>query len=131
MSVTRGEVDRIAGLARLELGGEEAESLRKDLNGILEHMETLAEAGIPGGGPMGPGSVPATESGNGDGSTAEEAKDGTETTEAHRTGPAPFREDGEAAPDALALPPEKLAPRWEEGFFSVPRLPGLEDEAAP
>lgn len=105
MSVTRDEVDRIAGLARLELGAEEAESLRHDLNGILEHMETLGEVG---------GVVGVQRS-----------------PEAHREGAAPLREDGEAGPDPLTLLPEELAPRWEDGFFSVPRLPGLEDEDAP
>ena len=109
MSVTREEVDRIAGLARLELGEEESESLREDLNGILEHMETLAEAPAP----------------------AAAAAGESQGAEAHRTGPAPFREDGEASPDDLALPPGELAPEWQDGFFSVPRLPGLEDETSP
>lgn len=125
MSVTSEEVERIAALARLELGQAEAESLRKDLNGILEHMETLGQAGSPGRSPAGDredrreGREGADEGAAG--STA-----GIEA--AHRSGPAPFREDGEAAPDGLARGPEELAPRWEGGFFAVPRLPGLDEE---
>lgn len=111
MSVTREEVDRIAGLARLELGEEgEAESLRRDLNGILQHMETLEDA-------------PVTEEGDAG------AVEGS--AEAHREGAAPLREDGEASPDPLRRSLEQIAPGWEDGFFSVPRLPGLEDESTP
>lgn len=126
MSVTSEEVERIAALARLELGQDEAESLRKDLNGILEHMETLGQAG----------SSDRSSAGG-----AEDRREGREGAEegaadttasgvqaAHRSGPAPFREDGEAVPDGLARGPDELAPRWEGGFFAVPRLPGLDEE---
>ncbi|MFW6200680.1 MAG: hypothetical protein ACOC8K_08905, partial [Gemmatimonadota bacterium] len=106
MSVTRAEVERIAGLARLELGDEEAESLRDDLNGILEHMETLAEApAAEGAGPVSEGVGPAGGS-----------ADGRAESEAHRDGPTPFREDGEAMPDSLELSPGDLAPGWQDGF---------------
>lgn len=104
MSVTREEVERIAALARLEMGEDEAESLRKDLSGILEHVETLGQAG---------------------------RVDRSIPTAAHRSGAAPFREDGEVAPDRLMRGLDELAPRWEEGFFTVPRLPGLDEEGTP
>ena len=41
--------------------------------------------------------------------------------------PAPERRSDLAA-DALMRQPEENAPDWREGFFVVPRLPGLERE---
>jgi len=131
MSVTRGEVERIAALARLELGEGETESLRNDLNGILGHMETLGQAGAAGGGGTGtPGSGQRPSEGEPE-STDGRGPDNEEIEAAHRSGAAPLREDGEASPDPLSLPPDELAPRWEDGFFSVPRLPGLDEEGSP
>ncbi|HEX6983254.1 MAG TPA: Asp-tRNA(Asn)/Glu-tRNA(Gln) amidotransferase subunit GatC [Balneolaceae bacterium] len=43
MSVTREDVDYVANLARLQLNPEETEALVRDMNQILEHMETLEE----------------------------------------------------------------------------------------
>lgn len=128
MSVTREEVERIAGLARLELGEEEAESLRNDLNGILEHMETLGQAGTTSGSGTGaPGSKPGEDAG----SDGPGGRTDGEIEAPHRSGAAPLREDGVASPDPLSRSPEELAPEWDDGFFSVPRLPGLDEEGAP
>ena len=99
MSVTPDEVRRMAELARLELDGDEADELLEDLNGILEHMESLAGADVEPAG---------------------------DDEEAHREGPAPLRDGSEGAPDRLTRSPEELAPAWEEGFFVVPRLPAVE-----
>jgi len=73
-------------------------------------METLADAPVAG-----EGDARAVEG----------------SVEAHREGAAPLRKDGEASPDPLGRSLEQIAPGWEDGFFSVPRLPGLEDESAP
>lgn len=43
MSVTRNEVEYIAGLARLKFSNEELEALTKDMNSILEYMDKLNE----------------------------------------------------------------------------------------
>ncbi|NIP60310.1 MAG: Asp-tRNA(Asn)/Glu-tRNA(Gln) amidotransferase subunit GatB [Gemmatimonadetes bacterium] len=100
MGVTRDEVEHVAGLARLRLDDDEAAALTEDLDEILGHMEALASV---------------TDDSPGDGSPVHNA-------------PAPLRPDGEGSPDALLRPPEELAPDWDEGFFVVPRLPGLEDD---
>jgi len=99
MSVTKEEVFRIAGLARLELGDDEAAALVSDLNGILEHMETLGDAALE---------LPE------------------EGGEAHREGGAPLRDGRSDRPDRLLRKPEDFAPEWEDGFFVVPRLPAVE-----
>lgn len=102
MGVTRDEINRIAELARLELEEGEAEALTDDLNGILRHMETLAEA--------------------------DEPRDSGVTQEAHRDGAAPLRDGRSDSPDRLDPAPAGIAPAWEDGFFVVPRLPALDRE---
>lgn len=42
--------------------------------------------------------------------------------------PAPLRED-EPGPDAMSRRPEQLAPAWEYGLFTVPRLIALDADA--
>jgi len=44
MAVTRAEVEKIAGLARLELTGEECALYQKQLSSILDWMEELKGA---------------------------------------------------------------------------------------
>ena len=44
-------------------------------------------------------------------------------------GRAPLRPDDPAA-DPLARPPEDLAPGWQEGFFTVPRLASHDQDEA-
>jgi aspartyl-tRNA(Asn)/glutamyl-tRNA(Gln) amidotransferase subunit C len=41
--ITREEVERIAWLARLELSGEEAERMTRDLDELLDYVTLLAE----------------------------------------------------------------------------------------
>lgn len=91
------EVRRIARLARLGLMEPEVERLAGEMGRVLAHFEELEEAG------------------------AGEAAAIQERELASRTRP-----DAPGA-DALLLPPGALAPAWREGFFVVPRLPGLED----
>ncbi|HSR41015.1 MAG TPA: Asp-tRNA(Asn)/Glu-tRNA(Gln) amidotransferase subunit GatC [Longimicrobiales bacterium] len=97
--MTRDEVERVAALARLRLDEGEAAALTDDLDEILGHMETLA-------------------------SVTDSATEGESPV--HEV-PAPLRPDGEGSPDVLLRPPAEFAPEWDEGFFLVPRLPGMED----
>lgn len=96
MTVSRGEVDRIARLARLRLDPAEAARITGELNTILAHMAELAPLDV----------------------TGVEAEGVAE-------GPAPYR-DPDAGPDPLQAPLERIAPDWREGFFVVPRLPAME-----
>lgn len=43
-------------------------------------------------------------------------------------GAAPLRPD-EPATDALRAPPRQFAPGWADGFFTVPRLEAMDDDA--
>ncbi|HEX9105796.1 MAG TPA: Asp-tRNA(Asn)/Glu-tRNA(Gln) amidotransferase subunit GatC [Longimicrobiales bacterium] len=103
MPVTSADVLHVAALARLRLAPEEIERLTSQLNDILGHVAELAAADTDQVQPE-----PAT------------------------TWPAPLRDDA-SAPDPLALPPAELAPAWQEGFFTVPRLAAMEipPESAP
>ena len=100
MSVSRDEVLHVARLARLQLTEREIEKFTDQLNGILAHVEELA-------------SVPVTN---------------VATTRATE-GAAPLREDGAAA-DRLVLEAAQIAVSWADGFFTVPRLPALDSDAA-
>ncbi len=48
----RSEIDRIAALARLEIGVDEVPSYQRELGAILEFVERLSEAGTEGIQPM-------------------------------------------------------------------------------
>lgn len=97
MAVTREDVLRIAELARLRLSPEESARFTDDLNGILAHMEALAEPDLA--------AVPAM------GLAAEWE--------------APLRDDSPGA-DRLAIPLTELGPAVVDNFFTVPRLPALD-----
>lgn len=104
MAVTPEDVRKVADLARLRLHDDEADELTRQLNGILEHVDALGEVDI---------------------ATAEAGDGGRGGEESER---APLRDD-EPGPDTMALKPEQLAPAWERGFFTVPRLPALDADA--
>ena len=100
MAVTRDDVIRVAGLARLRLDEERTASLVAQLNGILDHMAVLA--GVPTEGVQGAAGV-------GDAGL-------------------PLRADA-GPPIPLERPPQALAPRLpdgspaaRDGYFLVPRL---------
>lgn len=97
MSVDREEVERIARLARLRFDDGEVERLTKELNGILEHVEALRAL-------TGAASV--------EGEPPSESRPSTRSAAA-----------GE--PDVLETGPERMAPRWVDGFFVVPPPPGV------
>ena len=115
MSVDRDEIERIARLARLDLGDDEVGRLTEDMNRVLELAERLRAAGA--------GSPGIT--------VAEAAADvmTSGSPDRHRTmDTAPPRPE---LPDALVAHPSVFAPRWEAGFFVVPPPPGVQvDEDA-
>ena len=106
MSVDREEVDRIAGLARLELEDAEAARLTSEMNRILAHAERLrgvsadASGASAGGGP-------------------------------DRGSTSGVRDESLIDPDALHREVVSFAPQWREGFFVVPPPPGVAAEDDP
>jgi aspartyl-tRNA(Asn)/glutamyl-tRNA(Gln) amidotransferase subunit C len=122
MAVTREDVTHIAALARLAIPEDRVPELVEQLNGILKHMDVLAEResaaarlmAIESPGEPFVASPPALE----------------------RTGPAstPLRPDV-GPPLPLAMPREQFAARtldgaagMRDGFYLVPRLATHEDE---
>lgn len=101
MSVDRGEVERIAALAKLRLEDDEADRLTEEMNRILEHAARLR--GL---------AVDATEA---DADTGPDLTSGT-------------RSAGAEEPDELLRPPGSFAPDMREGFFVVPPPPGVADD---
>lgn len=100
MAVSREETLHIAALARLRLSDAEIERFTHQLNDILGHVEALANADI--------GVEPAVHA---------------------AARPAPLRAD-EPGADRLHRSPADIAVAWSAGFFTVPRLPALDAEAA-
>ena len=94
MSVERADVVRIAELARLRLDDADVERFTVQLNGILAHMDQLAEL-----------DAEATEA---------------EAEAAPESG-TPLRADS-VGPDPLRRRPAEIATDWRHGFFVVPRL---------
>lgn len=101
MAISREEVLEIAALARLRLSDDEVERFSGQLSSILRHIDALAEVDLEGGEP----------------STLVESQ-------------APLRPDDAAleaaGPDVLAFPLTQLAPAFERGLFTVPRLSALD-----
>lgn len=98
MSVSRDEVRRIAALARLRPDEATVERLTGELNRILEHVDALAEADVTG------------------------IDEPIRLPDA----PVPFRDPDLEADPLEEGAPAAQAPDWREGYFAVPRLPGLE-----
>ena len=101
MAVTIDDVRHIATLARLGLSDEHAQSLVRELNTILEHMEVLSRVDTEG------------------------ADDGA----AIGARELPLRVDV-GPPIPLDRPREDIAPRMRDGFFLVPRLATHDDAGA-
>ena len=100
MSITRGEVEQVARLAKLALSEEELGELTRDLGSILDHMTELDRVDADTLQPMGGVSE-------------------------H---PAPFREDAPGA-DRLEVEIDRFAPGRKDRFFTVPRLAALDADA--
>ncbi len=98
MSVDRGEVDRIAALARLRLDGAEARRLVDEMNRILEHADRLREAVL---------------------------EDGPEDLDPSEGEMGGVRLSGAGDVDRLHRPPSDFAPDFSEGFFVVPSPRGV------
>lgn len=47
--ITKEEIQKLADLSRISLSDAEKESLRKDIDGILEYVGQIKEAGVKGG----------------------------------------------------------------------------------
>ncbi len=109
MSVTEDEVRRIAALARIRLDSEELERLRGELNGILDHVESLLEVDV---------------------SEVEAQEHPDPASDREPSSPSgPGRSEGMLPPDPLTPgAPGDQAPEWSEGFFLVTRLPGLDED---
>ena len=99
MAVTRDEVLHIASLARFRLDDARVETLARDLNSILRHVEVLAAV---------------------DTSSVSLSDEQSAST--------PLRPD-HGPPPPLAAPLESFAPEMKDGFFLVPRLATHEDSA--
>ena len=112
MSVDREEVERIAGLARLELEDDEAARLTSEMNRILDHAERLRGVSAEASGASGIAGASGIEG-------AEEGR------------ASGVREEDVTDPDALHAEPASFAPDWREGFFVVPPPPGVTAEDDP
>jgi aspartyl/glutamyl-tRNA(Asn/Gln) amidotransferase C subunit len=97
--VTREEAAQVAKLARLQFSDDELSRLAEQLNSILSHMDALQGVSL-------------------------ESAEGTGVVD----WPAPARTDV-VAPDPLAFPPAGLSRSVREGFFTVPRLAALDQDA--
>jgi aspartyl-tRNA(Asn)/glutamyl-tRNA(Gln) amidotransferase subunit C len=93
VSITPRQAEEIAALARLRLEPDEAHRLARQLSTILDHMDELRQVDTDG--------VPAF---------AIAAQD------------APLPRKDDVGTDPLLRPVADLAPAWQDGFFTVPRL---------
>jgi aspartyl-tRNA(Asn)/glutamyl-tRNA(Gln) amidotransferase subunit C len=93
MRVTAADVAAIAALARLRLDPGEADRMADQLTAILDHMDELRTVAVAG---VPPFAIAAADV-------------------------APPRSDDIAA-DPLHREPGAMAPAWQHGFFTVPRL---------
>ena len=101
MAVTHDDVRHIAELARVGVSPERLDDLVRELNGILAHMEVLAQ-------------VETTATGN------EPSPSGTPPTST------PLRSDS-SGPIPMLLSLESFAPSTRDGFITVPRLASHDD----
>ncbi|MDP9178859.1 MAG: aspartyl/glutamyl-tRNA amidotransferase subunit C [Gemmatimonadota bacterium] len=100
MAVTHDDVRHIAELARLGVSPERLDDLVRELNGILTHMEVLAQVGT--------------------GDSEKESPSGRPPT------CTPLRSDS-SGPIPMLLPLESFAPSTRDGFIIVPRLASHDD----
>ena len=108
MSVDREEVERIAGLARLELEDDEAARLTAEMNRILAYAERLRGVSF-------------------------DSSEAPAVGGADREDMSGVRDESLTDPDALHSEAASFAPEWRDGFFVVPPPPGVtaEDDSSP
>ena len=94
MRVSRGDVEKIAALAELQVDEAAAVELERQLSRILDYVAQLGE-------------VQADAAAPGDARAARLRRD-------------------EPAADPLARPPQDIAPSFQSGLFTVPRLGELD-----
>jgi len=101
VAVTHDDVRHIAELARVGVSTERLDDLVRELNGILAHMEVLAQVETAAGEnqPSPSGKPPAST---------------------------PLRSDS-SDPIPMLLPLESFAPSTRDGFITVPRLASHDD----
>lgn len=100
MKVGRDEVMRVARLVELGVPEESVDRLAQDIGRIVEYVSQLTEVELP--------------------------QDGLEFIPGPQE--TPLRED-RVRPDALGSSPREMAPEFVDGFFVVPRLEAMDDEA--
>lgn len=146
MAIAEEQVLQIARLARLRLRPDEVGRMTEQLNTILAHVAVVAEADGEWDAEATAAAVAerdaeAATAAEAEAEAAAEEEPGTaseaaaerkpETDEAAAPtagpehGSAPLRSDV-TAPDRLERSPAQLAPAWQDGFFTVPRLAALE-----
>jgi aspartyl-tRNA(Asn)/glutamyl-tRNA(Gln) amidotransferase subunit C len=100
--IDEGQARHVAHLARIELDDGEIARLVRELEGVLSHMDRIAELELAPAGPDPEG-----------------------------RGLEPVLRPDSADPDELAFGPETMAPDWRAGFFVVPRLASFGEREAP
>jgi aspartyl-tRNA(Asn)/glutamyl-tRNA(Gln) amidotransferase subunit C len=96
MSTERKDLEKVAGLARLQLSRDEAERLTRDCRSILRYFQVVRDADVAGTRPLG---------------ALEHA--------------APLRDDCVDS-EPLDHPLHEIAPAWRDGYFILPRLPAMD-----
>lgn len=114
VTVTIREIHRIAALARVRLEQGEAKRMARDMSSILEHMAVLGGVALEAAPTP---DVPRSETSP---RPTGEDPDGTGSPAGER----------ETTPDSLDRPLSRMAPDWRDGFFVVPRLPGVAGASA-
>ena len=101
MAVTHDDIRHIAELARVGVGPARLDELVRELNGILAHMEVLAQVDTSG-------------------TDEDSSPDGRPPV------CTPLRSDS-SGPVPMLLPLESFAPSTRDGFITVPRLASHDD----
>ena len=98
--ISPAEVLHVASLAKLRLDDDEIQTMSTQLTSILDHMDALRAVDVAG----------------------------VEPFSVTRDTAAPLRE-ASVTPDPLEASPATIAPRWEDGYFVVPRVAALGADA--
>lgn len=142
MAVSRREVLAVARLARLKLTEVEVDRFTAELNDILEHMQEIVEADTGLDAPTAAPPSPPSATPAPDGPVPPRPLPGEPPPPLAPPPGAPQPPGATppprampiarsaAAPDPLRLPIESIAPAFQDGFFTVPVVPGLEGDGS-